>query len=119
MVERPIKKSERQAVTESNEVVEKTLTSEPSTIEGATDSITETPEKRNTKVLPLPTKDKTKAKEGKGRGSQQKDEQSSRPPMNAALVRGPKPTKAKPPVIQKPQEETESDSVAQEAQEET
>lgn len=114
MVERPIKKSERQAVTESNTVVEAAIEAEP-TIEGSTESITQPSEERTPKKLPLPVKDPTK---GKGRGSQQKDEQSSRAPGNPALMRGPKPTKSKPPIIQKAQEAAESDSIAQADQEE-
>ncbi len=119
MVERPIKKSERQVVTKSNDVVEEALDTEPRTIEGATDPTTQSPEEQNTKQRPLPVKDKTKGKEGKGRGDRQKDDQSSRPPVNPALLRGPKPTKPKPPVITKTQETTESDSVDQATQEET
>jgi hypothetical protein len=122
MVERPIKKSERQAVTKSNDVVEEALDTEPRTIEGATDPTTQSPSEQNTKQRPLPVKDKTKGKEGKegkGRGDRQKDDQSSRPPMNPALLRGPKPTKPKPPLITKTQEATESDSVDQATQEET
>lgn len=116
MVERPIKKSDRQAVTESNTVVEEAVEAEPSTVEGSTESITQSSEERIPKKLPLPVKDNTK---GKGRGSQQKDEQSSKAPGNPALMRGPKPTKSKPPIIQKAQEATESDSIAQTDQEET
>ena len=144
MVERPIKKSERQAVTESNDVV-KAPETEPITNEGAQDAITQSPtespesndvvkapqtepitttgaqdaitqpsEERSI-TKPLLAKDK---KKGKGRGDQRKDEQSIKPPANLALMRGPKPTKAKPPVIPKTQEET-SDSTTEVDQEET
>jgi hypothetical protein len=141
MVERPIKKSERQAVTESNEVgkapqtepstnegaqdsitqsqaesneVGKAPQAEPSTNEDAQDSITQSQQKRII-TQPVSAKDK---KKGGGRGDQRKDEQSSKPPVNLALMRGPKPTKPKPPAVKAPQEET-SDSAAQAEQEET
>jgi hypothetical protein len=176
MVERPIKKSERQAVTESNDVVKapetEPITNEGSqevitqsspesnesthvvkeapkikpittasaqdaitqslaesnefthvvkapeteliTNEGAQDAITQ-PSKERSITKPLLAKDK---KQGKGRGEQRKDEQSIKPPANLALMRGPKPTKAKPPVIPKTQEET-PDSTTEVDQEET
>jgi hypothetical protein len=175
MVERPIKKSERQAVTESNDVVKapetEPITNEGSqevitqsspesnesthvvkeapkikpittasaqdaitqslaesnefthvvkapeteliTNEGAQDAITQ-PSKERSITKPLLAKDK---KQGKGR-EQRKDEQSIKPPANLALMRGPKPTKAKPPVIPKTQEET-PDSTTEVDQEET
>jgi hypothetical protein len=113
MVERPIKKSERQTVAQASDVVEDVLETEPSRIEGSLDSITPSPEERKT-IRPLQRKDKTK---GKGKDNQHKDERSSS--VNPALMRGPKPTKPKPPVIQEPVEETALNSVAQEAQEDT
>lgn len=96
MVERPIKKSERQAVNESNDVVDvvKEASGEPtSTNEGA-----ETPIQSSKRVISLPTPAKDKKKE-KDRGDRRKDEQANKPPANLALMRGPKPTKPKAPVV--------------------
>jgi len=147
VVERPIKKSERQAMAETNaetnnageEVLETqgfagggsgnfleqaqrsaggssdgVEQAQPTTIEGAQDSITPSPEERST---PRPRLEKDKSKEkGRGRGGQQKDDRSSRQPANPALMRGPRPTKPKPPVVQAAQaqapDETAEDSDA-------
>ncbi len=119
MVERPIKKSERQATAASNDA-EVVLEVEASPTETNQDSVTDSPEnqspeKRNI-PRPLPAKEKDKGKE-KGRG-REKERESSRPPLNPALARGPKPSKPKPPVVQATQEtpaedlEVEADAAA-------
>lgn len=105
MVERPIKKSERQAVAKPDDVGE-AIETQPSMIEDAQDSITQPPEERSTS-RPLPGKDKRKG----SREDRQKDERSSRTPINPALMRGPKPTKIKPPVVKETQEATAEESV--------
>ena len=133
MVERPIKKSERQiaqptdvieqvpeaepsqtegsqkSITETpqkrvkpNDVIEQVPEAEPSQTEGSQESITETPQKRVITLPPVQGKEKTK---GKGRGNQQDEDRSKL--ANPALMRGPKPTKSKPPLIKKTEEETE------------
>ena len=111
MVERPIKKSERQTVAEPSNVKEEVLETESSLIEGSQDSIIEPPKERNT-ARPFRGKDKTK---GKGKGNQPEEDRSRS--ANPALMRGPRPTKPKPPVT-KPQEVTE-DSVTEADQETT
>ncbi|GAC1467553.1 MAG: hypothetical protein NVS2B14_12570 [Chamaesiphon sp.] len=93
MAERPIKRSERQIVAESNDVVE-------------TNTDAKSPEERET-TKPLPRKNTEPSR--KDRGHQQKEEASRTSPLNLALVRGPKPKKEKPPVIHTPQELTDSD----------
>lgn len=97
MVERPIKKSEREAMAAASHSSEETLEAQPGNLEDIHDSSLESPENQGVS-RPRPVKDKSKGK-GKGRG-QQKDEQSGRQPMNPALMRGPKPTRPKAPVIQ-------------------
>lgn len=103
MVERPIKKSERQAVAQPSDVVEEVLGDQPSPNEGSLDSISQSPQERSTS-RPFRGKDKAK---GKGNRNQQEDERSTK--VNPALMRGPRPTKAKPPVI-KSGEATAEDS---------
>jgi len=105
MVERPIKKSERQAAT-TTEVHETSGTTQD--IEGVRET-NAVPEQRSTTPRPSkdrPAKDKDQRK---GRKGQQKDE-GARPPLNPALMRGPKPTKPKPPVIEAVSEEQEAAS---------
>jgi len=100
MVERPIKKSERQAATTA-EVQQTSGTAQG--IEGVRET-NAAPEQRSTTPRPSkdrPAKDKDQRK---GRKGQQKDE-DARPPLNPALMRGPKPTKPKPPVIEAASEE--------------
>ena len=88
MVERPIKKSERQAVAPSSDVGEQ--------VKGKERPIEEPPD--STSGQSFRRQDKTK-----GRGKRQ--QQDSRPSnVNPALVRGPKPTKPKPPVLLETQE---------------
>lgn len=102
MVERPIKKSERQiappsdAGEETREQIQETQTN---AVENSLETPTAPPEKR--KVIPsVPGKEKSK---GRGKGGKREEEPS--PPMNLALMRGPKPTKPKPPVVTAPTEE--------------
>ncbi|MBD0346476.1 MAG: hypothetical protein ICV63_16945 [Coleofasciculus sp. Co-bin14] len=90
MVERPIKKSERQTVAPSSDVSEQVKGKERPT-EESVDS---------TSRRSFQKKDKSK---GKGKRDQ-KDSAPSR--VNPALVRGPKPTQPKPPVLEETPEET-------------
>ena len=118
MVERPIKKSERQAVTESNDVVDvvKEAAAEPSTDEGAQNPIAQSSEQRIIS-RPLIIKDKQVVKDkqkGKDRGDRRKDEQADKPPASLALMRGPKPTKPKSPVVVTSPEPTDEDATEQE-----
>ncbi len=86
---------------------------EPSAIEDTQDPINESPKERIT-ARPLPRKDKTNEK---GRGNQQESERSRQ--VSPALMRGPKPTKLKPPVIKETQEATTEESVTEPSQETT
>ncbi len=106
MVERPIKKSERQAKIESGEVSAPVLaSSEVSTVErtgedAAVDAPKDTAprEKRTITVGADRMKDREPGK-GKGKGRDKRDrDDADRPPANLALMRGPKPVQAKPPV---------------------
>lgn len=115
MVERPIKKSERQAVTESNDVVD--VVKEAPTEATSTDEGAETPIQSSSKrviSLPIPAKDKKKEKD---RGDRRKDEQADKPPANLALMRGPKPTKPKSPVVVKASPEATDEAHATEQEE--
>lgn len=98
MVERPIKKSERQVA-------------EPDSTQDSEESITSYPEKQNT---PKPFRKKETAK-GKDKGNQQQDTRSQA--VSPALMRGPKPKKFDPPTIKETQEETAEDTDTQEEQE--
>ena len=107
MVERPIKKSERQIAppSDAGEEIQETQETQPQVLEDNLEAITASPEKR--KVIPsIPGKEKYK---GKGKGSK-REEDTATPPMNMALMRGPKPTKPKPPVVTASPEEIESSS---------
>ena len=114
MVERPIKRSERQTVAdaEPSKVIEEVLETEPTAIEGSLD-VTPPPKERN---IPRPSRGKDTTK-GKGKGNQQEESRSS--PMSAALMRGPKPTKPKPPVVKKTESETADDEAGDEADQDT
>lgn len=101
MVERPIKKSDRQTIAEPSNT-------ESSPIESNPDTNTQPSEERST-PRPFRGKDKTK---GKGRDKQ---EDSRSTAMSPALARGPKPTKPKPPAIKKA--ETEGEDAAEETTE--
>ena len=92
MVERPIKKSDRQPIAEPSHT-------ETSPIESNPDTNAQSSEERSV-PRPFRGKDKTKAKS--------KDKEDSRStPGNPALMRGPKPTKPKPPAIKKAESEGE------------
>ena len=117
MVERPIKKSEREAMAAASHSSEEGLEAQPGTIEDIHDSNSESSVNQDV-PRPRPVKDRSKGK-GKGRG-EQKDQQSGRqPPMNPALMRGPKPTKPKAPVIQANVDEATEESEAVGEPEET
>ncbi|HEY9846019.1 MAG TPA: hypothetical protein V6D03_07465 [Candidatus Caenarcaniphilales bacterium] len=96
MVERPIKKSERQAVAEPVQVASAALETETNVADGDPGSSTLATEERRTILPPVKGKDKSK---GKGKQRQQQDERP-KALANPALMRGPKPTKPKPPVLQ-------------------
>lgn len=101
MVERPIKKSERQIAppSDAGEETREQIQEQPNAVEDSLETPTASPEKR--KVIPsVPGKEKSK---GRGKGGKREEEPS--PPMNLALMRGPKPTKPKPPVVTAPTEE--------------
>jgi hypothetical protein len=113
MVERPIKKSERQTVDSKSDVVKPVKQTEGRPVEGSLDEISQSSEERST-TRSFRGKDKTK---GRGKRNQQSDSRPSN--VNPALMRGPKPTKPKPPVIQETESETTEDSEAETAQETT
>jgi len=104
MVERPIKKSERQAAARE-EGAPKT---EPGILEGNPSVSQDSDEERSTTPRPFKNKEKDHRR-GKGKGNREREEQS-RPPANPALMRGPKPTKPKPPVIEETQVEATEDT---------
>ena len=99
MVERPIKKSERQTA------------AEPSPIEDSLDSTTQSPEESGT-TRSFPRKN---IKLEKGKGNQKEDSRAKQ--GNPALIRGPKPTKPKPPVIKETEASNAEDSVPEADQE--
>lgn len=101
MVERPIKKSERQVVAPNSDVAEE-ATEKRRPIEERLDSTTS--EERST-PRSFQKKDRSK---GRGKGNQQESRPTN---VNPALMRGPKPTKPKPPVMQETPEATSEDSV--------
>ena len=96
MVERPIKKSERQAASPSSDVGEQPKRKERP-IEEPLDSKSRESFQR---------KDRSK---GRGKRHQQ---DSGTTPVNPALMRGPKPTKPKPPVLLETQEPAIEDEPA-------
>lgn len=103
MVERPIKKSERQAAAPNSDIDEQ-VKGKGRPIEERLDS---------TSSRSFQKKDRTK---GRGKGNQENSLKSN---VNPALVRGKKPTKPKPPVLQETPEPTVEDSVAEIPQETT
>lgn len=108
MVERPIKKSERQTAAVPNDEV-KTPVETVSIANEDTASVDQTSnEPKGTK--PLLALDKTKVNAQK---QQQKEQFSSTERVNPALMRGPKPTKPKPPVIKSNKEETDSNTTTE------
>ena len=115
MVERPIKKSERQAKPdgESNESVAKAL---PTTL--PTRNVDRpTLSKDRPKVAETDREKESDRSKGKGRGKGKGREEEPRQMVSPALARGPKPTKPKPPepeVEEIPPEVTEA-VIAEEA----
>jgi hypothetical protein len=103
MVERPIKKSERQNVAPLSDVDEE-VKGKGRPIEERLDSTAERSFQR---------KDR---KKGRGKGKQEEPRNTS---VNPALVRGPKPIQPKPPVLEKTPEPTSEDSVTETPQETT
>lgn len=95
MVERPIKKSERQAVEA-----------------GATEQSEQQAEVRSERQPPSPpNKDKDRPARSKGRddrkrGDRDRKEEVSKPPAMMALMRGPRPVQPKP-VVEEPLEEVQ------------
>lgn len=122
MVERPIKKSERQAVATSDGITEpsndvaetsddvgEVLEAETIPLEGTQEAVTQSPQRRS---IPRPlAKDQKDQKKGRG---EQNDRRSDRSPANPALMRGPKPTKPKPPVVQEIETPSEDSVPAEE-----
>jgi hypothetical protein len=99
----PIKKSERVIAPPSE--VEAQTQDQPSAAQDTPEVAIKSAENR--KVIPsIPGKERSKSR---GKGSN-RDEEPATPPMNMALMRGPKPTKSKPPVVVAPPEELESSS---------
>lgn len=90
MVERPIKKSERQTVAPSSDVDEQ--------VQGKERPVKESGD--STSRRSFQKKDRSK---GKGKRNQKDSAPSS---VNPALVRGPKPTKPQPPALAQTPEET-------------
>lgn len=86
MAERPIKKSERQ----SSNGVEERLEAAPASSEGNVDA--EPPSQRR-------DRSPNKSTRSKGKGKDKRREKEAAPPINPALMRGPKPTRPKPPVV--------------------
>jgi hypothetical protein len=100
MVERPIKKSERLAQAETDASTTDAGSSRPSEGRGERSG-----ENRSEK---RPAKGK-----GKGKGGRRDEERSAAPPVNPALLRGPRPVKAKPepePVIEEIPAETAAEA---------
>ncbi|PSB25332.1 hypothetical protein [Stenomitos frigidus] len=94
MVERPIKKSERQAKPEgeSSETVAKALPTR--NVERPT--LSKDKEKKTEVAAPSREGDRREGDRGKGRGKGKGRDEEPRQVMNPALLRGPKPTKPKP-----------------------
>src|ERR671932_531688 len=127
MVERPIKKSERQAMASNSDVTETVKENEGQAQEASLDEISPSPSPRNTPrpILGKEGKDRGTDRDrdrdkdrgrGKGRGKGNQREESRPSNVNPALMRGPKPTKPKPPVVKEPDPETTeaSDTVTEE-----
>ncbi|MGV0104386.1 hypothetical protein [Nostoc sp. DSM 114167] len=96
MVERPIKKSERQA--------------QANTDSNSENSDSVTPIESN----PKSSKPSRERSSDKGKKASSRDE--SRPPVNPALARGPKPVKPPTPKVKTEELETESESISEESQ---
>jgi hypothetical protein len=96
MVERPIKKSERQA--------------------DAPSSKSDRPTEERLDSTPRRAFQKTDRAKGRGKGNQEDSRPSN---VNPALVRGKKPTKPKPPVLEETPEPTAEDAVTENSPETT
>ncbi|HEY9727215.1 MAG TPA: hypothetical protein V6D50_12270 [Chroococcales cyanobacterium] len=103
MVERPIKKSERQTLAPKSDAGEE--------VKGQGRS---TEERFDSK--PSQTFQKKDRKKGRGKGKQEDSRPSS---VNPALVRAPKPPKPKPPVLEETPDATNEDSVTESTEEAT
>ena len=88
MVERPIKKSERQALGNSQNSTEASETS--ANLEGGAERTTSRSEDRGANRSPKGKGDK------KRRGKRDQDQEERAQPINPALMRGPKPVRPKP-----------------------
>ena len=112
MVERPIKRSDRQ--TAVSNAVEGQTAAVSDAVEGQTAAVSDAVEESKSESTPVedrldtapPLEERSKPrisldkdrKKVKGKGNQQESE-PSRPGGNPALMRGPKPTRPKPPVV--------------------
>ena len=106
MVERPIKKSERQTHAAPSDAVEEVAATELNS-EGNLE--TSSPSTKEKKIIqPVRQKDKTK---GKGKGREAEKEPLS---VNRALVRGPKPKRAEPSAIAQSEEIEQSEEITAE-----
>lgn len=104
MVERPIKKSERQTHAAPSDAVEEVVAAELNSVEASLDATSQVTKEQIT-IQPIPRKNKTK---GQGKGSEQHNEPL---PINRALVRGPKPKKLEVLAIKQSQAETPGDAI--------
>jgi hypothetical protein len=87
MVERPIKKSERQAA-EASDAVENAPKHNQ-------ELARHSPEERK----PIPQSEKKERSKGKGKGKSDRSQGEPPKPVNLALMRGPKPTRPKKPLV--------------------
>jgi hypothetical protein len=97
MVERPIKKSERQAISESPDAAKEGAAAQT---EVSVENPPTEAQPRKERIIdqPLRGRDKDKTK-GKDRDKGKRGGDDRPPQVSPALMRGPKPTKPKPPVI--------------------
>lgn len=112
MVERPIKKSERQTDAAPSDAVEEVSATELNSVEAGLDT-TSPVTKRNATIQPVQRKDKTKEQGRQGKGREQQNESL---PVNRALIRGPKPQKRELPTTKQSQEETPEDAIGEPSQ---
>ena len=113
MVERPIKKSERQTDAAPSDAVEEVSATEVNSVEAGIDT-TSPVIKRNATIQPVHRKDKTKGQsKGQGKGREAQNEPQV---TNRALVRGPKPQKTELPTIKPSQAETSEDATSEPSQ---
>ncbi|HEY9622751.1 MAG TPA: hypothetical protein V6C78_20505 [Crinalium sp.] len=123
MVERPIKKSERQAIADAASPTEgETVETES---RSAGDTANGSPQPRN---VPRPTKGKKDERSkdergkdkgrGKGRGKSRGEDEPARP-ANLATQRGPRPVKAQEPVVEEVAPESTDETTPESADEST